>query len=785
MLIKNIKCDQFAGMRKKDIDLSPNLNIIYGENESGKSTLVELVRNMLFRSVDIGNRAAADVDFKNRFIPTATSTGITGDHSDGEISFQHNGQDYRLEKTWGAGKKCTLDQGGTSINDVKTVDNTIKEFLSYGKGIYDDLIFPTQHDGYATIRSILDIKDNDLKTDLSTLVSQAVTTSGGVTADKLRKAIDDKLSELGEKWDHSADRPTRAGLTRGTGAIYQANVAYEQAAATYKETLKAEQNYNTTKKAYEDAEQKLKAATDIQESFEKVYEQLKKENDINKDLTLSKQQLAPRKEAAEHWNEYSNAANKANVLQIELSDAELIKQLKEVQELSEKIKALKEEIAAFNNISRNDVAAVKELDREIEQLKGKLRINIAAKIKKLGDADIRVISELTGEELDIKALDINEAVLIKIPDVMEMRISPKDINVDEINAAISERTGRKAAVLEKFGVDSIAELEERLEKCNEKTRQLTQVEGDYQKALGTMTYEQLSESCDLSKEVRSIEAIMTDIRALCGEKNIVEFAGRYSALVEDYANKYDSISENDAEIKKLSDEIAEKEKALSEIVGQIDDSLRTEDPDGKKAELKDAVEAARKDSDDRKAEYIEANTKFVGYSDKMTEAKDLVDDAKAILDEKKELYRHWTNIKAVFENVTANIQNNPMQGISDNFKKYLLMISNNRLNLDGDMDASAKAGLLSGNNKVGFEHLSEGTKDTVALALRLAVLNHLFPNGGGIAVFDDPFTDMDDSRRDVAMRLITEFAKDNQVIFTTCSKYYNNQNYPTANIINI
>lgn len=58
-----------------------------------------------------------------------------------------------------------------------------------------------------------------------------------------------------------------------------------------------------------------------------------------------------------------------------------------------------------------------------------------------------------------------------------------------------------------------------------------------------------------------------------------------------------------------------------------------------------------------------------------------------------------------------------------------------------------------------METLSEGTKDAIALAFRLAVLDQLFPDGDGLAVFDDPFTDMDPERKAEACKLLRKFAK--------------------------
>jgi uncharacterized protein YhaN len=68
--------------------------------------------------------------------------------------------------------------------------------------------------------------------------------------------------------------------------------------------------------------------------------------------------------------------------------------------------------------------------------------------------------------------------------------------------------------------------------------------------------------------------------------------------------------------------------------------------------------------------------------------------------------------------------------------------------------------------------LSEGAKDTGYLAFRLAVLERLYPNGGGLAIFDDPFTDMDPARTTQACKLLRRFAEKNQIIFVTCDDKY-------------
>lgn len=48
MKIKNIQINNFGKLRNKNIELSDGINIIYGKNESGKSTLLKFITCMFY-----------------------------------------------------------------------------------------------------------------------------------------------------------------------------------------------------------------------------------------------------------------------------------------------------------------------------------------------------------------------------------------------------------------------------------------------------------------------------------------------------------------------------------------------------------------------------------------------------------------------------------------------------------------------------------------------------------------------------------------------------------------
>ena len=48
MKIKEMKINNFGKLNDKDIKLKDNINVIYGNNESGKSTLLSFIKNSLY-----------------------------------------------------------------------------------------------------------------------------------------------------------------------------------------------------------------------------------------------------------------------------------------------------------------------------------------------------------------------------------------------------------------------------------------------------------------------------------------------------------------------------------------------------------------------------------------------------------------------------------------------------------------------------------------------------------------------------------------------------------------
>ena len=149
-----------------------------------------------------------------------------------------------------------------------------------------------------------------------------------------------------------------------------------------------------------------------------------------------------------------------------------------------------------------------------------------------------------------------------------------------------------------------------------------------------------------------------------------------------------------------------------------------------------------------------------------------MEDAERRFAEQKELLAHWKHIDAVFAEHRAALSSSPMSDIAECFALNLELISGGRDAAELPDGNKLDFNVYSADRLVDYGKLSEGTKDTVSLAFRLAVLDHLFPDGGGVIVLDDPCTDMDAERAARSCELIQEYAGRHQVIFLTCREEY-------------
>jgi len=94
LVIRELQLYHFGKFHQRLFTLQPGVNIIYGGNETGKSTIHRFIRAMLFGTARLRGKGAANDDY-TRFQPWENKGGY-----EGLMIFEHQGHRYRLYRNF-------------------------------------------------------------------------------------------------------------------------------------------------------------------------------------------------------------------------------------------------------------------------------------------------------------------------------------------------------------------------------------------------------------------------------------------------------------------------------------------------------------------------------------------------------------------------------------------------------------------------------------------------------------------------------------------------------------
>ena len=780
MRIKNISCTQFAGVRDRNVSFTDGINVIYGKNESGKSTLVNLISRTLFQNAKLDRRS--DKEFFELYFPgTKKGSSIAGDFADGKITFETENGTYTLSKEWGADARCTLSTPDGVIRDQSKIADILKEALLYGEGVYSDMLLSSQRNTDVSLQTILDASNkSDAKQEITNAVSQAFAESDGIPVDAIEQAIQTKIDEIaGKHWDFDREAPARkAGRwSNGLGEILKAYYLLEDARETLEEISRLEREADRAASAYTDRDVAARTAEDAYNRFNTFASRLAVQSERKKAIERIDKELLRITEVLSNWPRLNEKLERAKELQTEKTNRNIIDVWNLVKEIRAEISDEDLKTADLPYPDADEFSVIKKAQREITSQENKLcGMNLNAVISMFGGNSIEVTSLRTGEAVDVSngLATITEAVRIEIPGVMEMQLSPADVDVAYIEQKIASSKQILTDIFAKYKVESLEELEDYAQKIEDAKTKIENVSTRLSRILGNISLTQLEE---LYRQVgpvnRPKEEIDADIFAVCGSADVATFITKTETVVDGYAAEYGSVNDLKAKAFDLEAELKKAKASVSGAEDIPDEYLAITDPDAHLESLQNSLKFKQELRESALTEKTSTASRLDTCKDAHPEAcQETVDKAKRNFEEVQSLLNHWLHIQEVFKEQKENIHDNPMQDIADRFTHYLGVISGGRVSSEFPEADKLNMNIYSENNLLDYGKLSEGTKETVSLAFRLAVLDHLFPEGGGVIVFDDPFTDMDADRTAQSCELIKECATRHQVIFLTCKEDY-------------
>ena len=782
MKIKSISCAQFAGIRDRSVSFTDGINVIYGKNESGKSTLVNLISRTLFQNAKLDRRK--DKEFFELYFPGVKKGSRTaGDFADGKITFETEDGIYTLSKEWGTDARCTLSTPDGVIRDQSKINSILRDSLLYGEGVYSDMLFSSQRNTDTSLQTILDAsKKTDAKQEITNAVSQAFAESDGISVDAIEQAIMAKIDSIaGKHWDFDRDAPARkAGRwSNGLGDILKAYYLLEDAQDALKKISDLEHDADIAAKNYAEKDSAARAAEDAYTRFSTFASRLAIQSEHKKAIDRIQKELKKIEDVLSTWPKLTEDLKKATNLKRDRTNRSIFDLWNFVNEARAELSDEDYATAELPYPESTEISDVKKFQRDISRLENKLcGMNLNTAIHMFDSNQVHIVSLRTGETVDVSdgIASITEAVKITVPGVMEMQLSPADVDVASVGKQINQLNEKLTEIFTKYNVETLEELEFYAQRIDNTKSRIESVNTRIARVLGNISFEQLEE---LYKQVgsvhRSKEEIDSDILVICGSADITAFITKTETIIDGYESEYGSINDLKAKALALNTELQKAKESVSDVEDIPAEYLSITDPDVHLKSLQDNLKFQQDLRESALTKKTFTASILGTYKDAHPEACiETVEKAEGSFEEVKSLLHHWLHIQEVFRAQKEKIHANPMQDIATHFTHYLGIITDGKVSSEFPDADKLNMNIYSGNSLLNYSKLSEGTKETVSLAFRLAVLDHLFPEGGGVIVFDDPFTDMDADRIAQSCELIKECAKRHQVVFLTCKEEYLN-----------
>ncbi len=796
MTITSLSIASFAGLAEHVIEFGPELTVITGPNEAGKSTMFRAIEHVLFTPARLGKR-----DFEGtmkRFMPLSG-----GDTIAAALTIEHNGT-YTLSRQWGAtpAERLGLPSGGT-VTEPEQIALGVAAMLPASPGTVRSLLLSFQSGLTDAVRAL--VGDADTRADLADTVRRAVLETGGVSIDRFLAEIDAMYDSAFSHWDSDRSLPERdkSGRERGAEHAWTNKVGsilaayYELERVREKNTLatalelrldamageiaaaRAEvtrldedvtKNADTVRDAHRrgELEARLAAVESRAENAKNAMRRLPVLKDRN---TTARDALDALTQAFSALDEEKKraAAREANLKALHRAES--------LRALVARRDEAARELAALPVVKKDDIL---ELDSERDALTrietrlnaGSFTVSVAASrrstIRVTRDFDPPSDRELgPGTPYEIPA---GGRVAVDHGDVT-VTVEPTGIDFEAVAKQHAEAREKLAKILEKVGGSREAAL----------TRY------DHYRA-AVRRVDELEEKIAAELHGDTIDAVLGAVTEAEteGARPLVEIVEEHSRVGAERAAALRTVQETAREIEAIESASGDEEAILSRLAEAANEkkALQTEI-----AALR-PIPPGYTDTRTFIDAYELARTRLAASRETVRELEKQISDAERELGSivgdgsVEELTEILADAQARFERAVSYAENvRAVRDVAhqtaraldtDTFSGYDALLSRYITAMtEGAYDGIPRRGVVpeavaGPSRTTPVDLLSTGTRDVLGLALRLTAAEVLFGDARGFLVLDDPFVDLDPDRKRAAAGVVAEFAKRHQVVIFTC-----------------
>ena len=734
MILKSLNIISFGGLRNRELVFSDGVNVIFGENEAGKSSAAMFIK-FIFYGLSSKPSKTAGASERQRYINRETSQAagaLTAESSDGTL--------WRIERLLIASDNAPARERVRIINQSTGETITGQNPGEYFFGVPEDVFVGT------------------------CFVSQSAEIRPGISGlGKNGSAVENLLTSADENLDikHALEKidNVRRGICHKNGSGGEITALREKRSA-----LLDEMNSSAEKSA-----EIISLSTSLDDIKKRISE-LEETSVRNEGILASLEKITLRRRID------SSAQTKEKLEKLTKSLADLDASpfgagFEETLLESERdIRAYDEECAAFDEIMPalpdSDDTEIPEYAEIIDEIH---RTDYAAKMQ-LSAAAALLIAGLLGLAASFLLYFFNTG-MYGLPLIMTLVLVVMGV-VFIIKHA--KTRGELLALLEEWDAESVAEIETAVgEKMNVLERQSS----------SALTKERMAQSLDASK--LRFDAASDRLRTLADESGIGADGDIYdilsslheisdgvrakrdqiSAKIENLRGRLSALDEQLDGVDLPSADLASYADIDSEY-GKIAASL---DQEGIKNLLKEkeftdsALKSARKRKETLEEKLLEAG--------KLTRSPDEYATMIASLDERIEelSLRHDACELAAdaLAKAGASMRSGVIPKIASRASEIISAATpHSSLTLDPSLNCT----LIDENGFVSPEIFSRGTADLTYLALRTAVADEVFRSESPVVIFDESFAHIDMGRIGKVLSFLNSGEINAQYIIFTCRR---------------
>ena len=211
MYISHIAIDSFGKLKNKSFRFSNSFNLIYGNNESGKTTLFSFIKFMFYGIKQ--KKVPLDISFKDKYLPW------DGDSLSGSMSFTFKDTEYFLKRYYSTSRNYVELMNLSSGQKVS--DNSIlNDIGNYFFGV-DSVTFTSTAFLSSVSASVSEDKSSEIVSKLTNIFENG---NESISYKKIIDEIEDEISKLSSAKRKNAVIPSlKKKIDENTQKLYKLN----------------------------------------------------------------------------------------------------------------------------------------------------------------------------------------------------------------------------------------------------------------------------------------------------------------------------------------------------------------------------------------------------------------------------------------------------------------------------------------------------------------------------------------------------------------------------------